>query len=96
MFENKYPALKSKPMGVKQKSILATCNYVARSRGVKKLMLVAEARRICPELVLMDGEDLSLFRDTSKVLWSFLRSHCWSDKVERLGLDEVFLGEQEA
>ncbi|KAK8025745.1 hypothetical protein PG990_003568 [Apiospora arundinis] len=91
VFENEEPALMSLPLGVKQKSILATCNYVARAKGVKKLMLISEAEKICPELVLRNGEDLTRFRDVSKRLWSFLRSHSWNRKVERLGLDEVFL-----
>lgn len=47
---------------------------------------------MCPELVLVDGEDLTPFRDTSKTLYQFLRSYSWNDKVERLGLDEVFMG----
>ncbi|KAI0485568.1 hypothetical protein F4859DRAFT_387988 [Xylaria cf. heliscus] len=91
VFENENPSLKSQPLGIKQKSILATCNYVARARGVKKLMLISEAQRICPELVLMNGEDLTRFRDVSKKLWAFLRAHAWNRRVERLGLDEVFL-----
>ncbi|KAK8039108.1 impB/mucB/samB family protein [Apiospora rasikravindrae] len=91
VFENETPALKALPLGIKQKSILATCNYVARARGVKKLMLISDAEKICPELVLRNGEDLTRFRDVSKRLWSFLRSHSWNRKVERLGLDEVFL-----
>jgi DNA polymerase iota len=90
--ENKNPALKSKPVGVKQKNILATCNYSARSHGVRKLMLVSEARKICPGLVLVEGEDLTPFRDVSKMLFSFFKSHSWNGKVERLGLDEVFMG----
>ncbi|KAL7821467.1 DNA/RNA polymerase [Trichoderma aethiopicum] len=89
--EHKNPALKSKPVGIKQKNILATCNYNARRRNVKKLMLVSEARKICPDLVLVDGEDLTPFRDMSKVLFNFLRSHSWNGKAERLGFDEVFL-----
>ncbi|KAI0973006.1 hypothetical protein F4678DRAFT_34928 [Xylaria arbuscula] len=91
VFENENPSLKSQPLGVKQKSILATCNYVARARGVRKLMLISEAQKICPDLVLMNGEDLTRFRDASKKLWTFLRAHSWNDRVERLGLDEVFL-----
>ena len=79
-------------MGIRQKNILATCNYNARSRGVKKLMLASEAKKICPELVLVDGEDLTLFRDTSKTLFGFFRSYSWNGKVERLGFDEVFMG----
>ncbi|ROT43415.1 DNA/RNA polymerase [Sodiomyces alkalinus F11] len=79
VFENQNPALQSLPLGVKQKGILATCNYAARARGE------------CPELVIVEGEDLTPFRDTSKKLFSFLRSHSWNQKVERLGLDEVFM-----
>ncbi|KAI0161341.1 hypothetical protein GGR57DRAFT_490091 [Xylariaceae sp. FL1272] len=91
VFENENPSLKSQPLGIKQKSILATCNYVARARGVKKLMLISEAQKICPDLILMNGEDLTRFRDVSKKLWAFLRAHSWNHRVERLGLDEVFL-----
>ncbi|XWX00844.1 hypothetical protein V2A60_008867 [Cordyceps javanica] len=91
VIENKHPHLKNKPLGVRQKNILATCNYNARARGVKKLMLVTEAVKICPELVLRDGEDLSPFRDMSKTLYGFLKSHSWNQKVERLGFDEVFM-----
>lgn len=91
MFENENPALKSLPLGIKQKSILATCNYVARARGVKKLMLISDAQQRCPELVLMNGEDLTRFRNASKKLWTFLRAHSWNNRVERLGLDEVFM-----
>lgn len=92
VFENRDPALKSLPVGVKQKSILATCNYVARARGVKKLMRISDAKKLCPDLVIVEGEDLTPFRDASKMLWSFLRSYSWNHKVERLGLDEVFMG----
>ncbi|OIW25846.1 DNA/RNA polymerase [Coniochaeta ligniaria NRRL 30616] len=89
--ENRQPALKSLPLGIKQKSILATCNYVARRRGVTKLMGISDAKKICPDLVLVDGEDLSTFRDVSKKLYHLLRSYSWNGKIERLGLDEVFL-----
>lgn len=92
MFENKNPALKSLPLGVKQKNCLATCNYVARSRGLRKLMTVTEAKRVCTDLVLVDGEDLTPFRDMSKVIFNFLKSHSWNHKAERLGFDEVFMG----
>lgn len=93
VFENKDPSLKSKPLGVKQKNILATCNYNARKLGARKLMLISEARSVCKDLVLVDGEDLTPFRDTSKILFNFLRSYSWNARVERLGFDEVFMGE---
>lgn len=58
-------------------------------------MLVSEARKLCKGLVLVDGEDLTPFRDASKVLFNFLRSYSWNNKIERLGFDEVFMGERE-
>ncbi|KAL2886231.1 DNA polymerase iota [Ceratocystis lukuohia] len=91
VFEKHDPSLKSKPLAVRQKSIIATCNYVARARGVKKLSLLHDARKVCPDLVVVDGEDLTLFRKESKALYAVLASVSWNSKVERLGLDEVFL-----
>ena len=55
-------------------------------------MLITEAKRLCPDLVLVEGEDLSPFRDVSKTLFGFFKSYSWNGKVERLGLDEVFMG----
>lgn len=55
------------------------------------MQLISDAKKLCPELVLADGEDLSAFRDVSKKLYGILRSYSWNKKVERLGLDEVFL-----
>ncbi|RYP57489.1 hypothetical protein DL769_009438 [Monosporascus sp. CRB-8-3] len=91
VIENAHPALRTRPLGVRQKSILATCNYVARTRGVRKLMPVAQARAACPDLVVVCGEDLAPFRDASRRLWAFLRGAVAGARTERLGLDEVFL-----
>ncbi|KAJ4135985.1 hypothetical protein NW768_003593 [Fusarium equiseti] len=95
VFENKKPELKKLPLGVKQKNCLATCNYNARARGLTKLMSVSEARRKCPELVLVDGEDLTPFRDMSKTLFNFFKTFSWNHKAERLGFDEVFMDNPE-
>lgn len=55
-------------------------------------MLITDARKLCPELVIVEGEDLTPFRDMSKILFNFLKSHSWNGRAERLGFDEVFLG----
>ncbi|OJJ49470.1 hypothetical protein ASPZODRAFT_60298 [Penicilliopsis zonata CBS 506.65] len=91
VFEAEQPALKSLPLAVQQKQIVVTCNYEARRRGLRKLQLVKEAKKICPELVIVLGEDLTRFRDASKELYAFIKSFVWSDRVERLGFDEIFL-----
>lgn len=54
-----------------------------------KLQLITEAKRICPEAVIVLGEDLTRFRDASKLLYNTLRSYSWNDRVEKLGFDEV-------
>ncbi|KAF7592858.1 hypothetical protein BBP40_012337 [Aspergillus hancockii] len=91
VFEVEQPVLRTLPLAVQQKQIVVTCNYEARRRGLRKLQLIKEAKQLCPELVIVLGEDLTKFRDASKSLYLFLRAFCWSGKVEKLGLDEVFL-----
>lgn len=89
VLEREDPKLRYLPLAVQQKQIIVTCNYEARRRGLHKLQLVKEARKNCPEVIIILGEDLSRFRDASKELYNFLRSYAWSGKVERLGFDEV-------
>ncbi|XP_030593380.1 DNA polymerase iota isoform X2 [Archocentrus centrarchus] len=83
------PALREVPLGIQQKYIIVTCNYVARERGVTKLMSVTDAKERCPELVLVKGEDLTHYREMSYKVTELLMSHC--PLVERLGFDENFL-----
>ncbi|XP_040334725.1 DNA polymerase iota isoform X2 [Herpailurus yagouaroundi] len=59
------PELKGKPLGVQQKYLVVTCNYEARKLGVKKLMTVRDAKEKCPQLVLVNGEDLTRYREMS-------------------------------
>ena len=89
VFENERPFLKSLPFAVQQKNIIVTCNYEARRRGLHKLQLVSEAKKICPDIIIVLGEDLTRFRNASKTLYTFLQNSIWSGKAERLGFDEV-------
>lgn len=82
--------LVSQPVGVKQKGLLATCSYEARALGVRKLSTVRDALRRCPDLILVDGEDLTWYRRLSKRCWGLVRGIVWGGKVEKLGLDELF------
>lgn len=74
---------------MQQKQIIVTCNYEARRRGLHKLQLIRDARRVCPDVIIELGEDISPFRDASKELYSFIKKYSWSGKAERLGFDEV-------
>ncbi|KAJ5899686.1 hypothetical protein N7495_004430 [Penicillium taxi] len=91
VFELENPALKSVPLAVQQKQIVVTCNYEARRRGLHKLQLIKDAKLICPDVVIVLGEDLTKFRDASKELYLFIRGFIWGGRVERLGFDELSL-----
>jgi nucleotidyltransferase/DNA polymerase involved in DNA repair len=60
-------------------------------QGLKKLQLISDAKRLCPDVVIVLGEDLARFRNASKELYSLLRSFSWNARCERLGFDEVRL-----
>uniref|UniRef100_A0A2K5SDB8 DNA polymerase iota n=1 Tax=Cebus imitator TaxID=2715852 RepID=A0A2K5SDB8_CEBIM len=83
------PELKDKPLGVQQKYLVVTCNYEARKLGVKKLMNVRVAKEKCPQLVLVNGEDLTRYREMSYKVTELLEE--FSPVVERLGFDENFV-----
>ena len=94
VFERHNAALKSLPLGVFQKGVVTTMNYEARKYGLFKLQPIVDARRMCPDLVLMSGEDLTPMRNASKALYAVLAKAVWTDpgpRAERLGFDEVFL-----
>lgn len=86
----KNPALANSPLGIQQKNIVVTSNYLAREYGVKKCMFVSEAQKLCPNLVLVNGEDLHDYRQVSYKLTEHLQVR-FSTLVERLGLDENFV-----
>ncbi|KAL2819490.1 hypothetical protein BJX63DRAFT_418835 [Aspergillus granulosus] len=91
VFEVEQPVLKTLPLAVQQKQIVVTCNYEARRRGLHKLQLIKEAKKVCPDVVIVLGEDLTKFRDASKELYLFLRGFVWGERVEKLGFDEIFM-----
>ncbi|KAM9055433.1 DNA polymerase iota isoform 2-T2 [Megaptera novaeangliae] len=77
------------PWWVQQKYLVVTCNYEARKLGVKKLMNVRDAKEKCPQLVLVNGEDLTRYREMSYKVTELLEE--FSPIVERLGFDENFV-----
>ncbi|KAF1852061.1 DNA/RNA polymerase, partial [Cucurbitaria berberidis CBS 394.84] len=91
VFEHEDPSLRLLPLAVQQKQIVVTCNYEARRRGLHKLQLISEAKKVCPDAVIVLGEDLTRFRNASKELYAFLRSFSWNSRCERLGFDEIFM-----
>lgn len=87
------PTLKGIPMAVAgnpkhRRGILVTCSYEARAHGIYTTMTVGEARRICPELVIVPP-DFEKYRIASAAIFSLLRSY--TDLVEPVSIDEAYI-----
>ena len=82
------PRLVDRPMAVTQKYLIVTCNYPARSAGLKKLMSTQKAKALCPEVVLVSGEDLTPYRACAKKVCAALSRF---GTCEKLGLDECWV-----
>ena len=83
-----HPALKNRPVVTGQeRGIIACASYEAKARGVRRGVSLAEARRLCPELVVLpsDYESYSLY---SKRLFDILRR--FTPEVEEYSIDEGF------
>jgi DNA polymerase iota len=83
------PELKDKRLGVQQGVNIVTYNYIARSFGVKKSRPLKECLEKCPELVTVNGEDLSNYKIYSKKIAELL--HTTIGPSERMGLDEHYM-----
>lgn len=71
-----------------RKGILVTSSYAARARGVRTGMLVREAMRLCPELILI-RPDFDLYRQFSKRFMAI--AYSYSPLVEAMSIDECFV-----
>ena len=85
------PALSSKPIAVggsSGRSVLTTCNYVARKFGVRSAMPVFKARKLCPHLIVLPVR-FDLYRQVSRQIRSIFKRY--TELVEPLSLDEAYL-----
>jgi DNA polymerase IV len=86
------PALRGKPVAIGgghgDRGIITTASYEARRFGLKAGMPVIEARRLCPQVILVRG-NTSAYIHISKNLKEILREY--SDRMEMLSVDEACL-----
>lgn len=87
--ELRRPELKGKPVGVQQKNLVITSNYAARAFGIKKGDSLQVVREKCPDITICNGEDLTFYGQISQQVFDVASR--FSAKVEKLGLDEVFV-----
>lgn len=87
------PSLKEIPMAVAgnpkhRRGILVTCSYEARALGIYTTMTVGEARRLCPDLVIVPP-DFEKYRAASTAVFDILRSY--TELVEPVSIDEAYI-----
>lgn len=87
------PSLKGKPIAIagnpkERRGILVTCSYEARALGIYTTMSVHEAKRKCPELLLLPP-DFQKYREASKAMFAILRSY--TELVEPVSIDEGYM-----
>lgn len=86
------PTLQGRPLAVggseERRGVISTCNYEARSFGVRSAMPSAHAKRLCPDLLIVPP-DMALYRETSMQMREIF--HAYTELVEPLSLDEAFL-----
>ncbi|TYK65892.1 DNA polymerase IV [Colwellia echini] len=70
------------------RSVLCTCNYLAREFGVRSAMPAARAKLLCPELKIVNGR-MTVYQEVSaKIREIFSR---YTSIIEPLSLDEAYL-----
>lgn len=87
------PSLKGKPIAVagnpkERKGILVTCSYEARAKGVYTTMPVWEAKRKCPEIILLPP-NFDRYRAASRAMFDILRTY--TPLVEPVSIDEGYV-----
>jgi len=85
------PALKDIPIAVGgngPRSVLCTCNYIARQYGVRSAMPNAKALVLCPELTIVNGR-MDVYKAVSQKIRAIFRRY--TELIEPLSLDEAYL-----
>jgi DNA polymerase-4 len=85
------PSLRGKPAAVcgsLSRSVVTSATYEARPYGIRAGMPVQEAKRRCPQLILVEGNH-SKYTETSARIFSILKEY--TPMVEVASIDEAYL-----
>jgi len=85
------PSLRGKPAAVcgsLSRSVVTSATYEARPYGIRAGMPIQEAKRKCPQLILVEG-DHSKYTETSSRIFSILKEY--TPLVEVASIDEAYL-----
>lgn len=79
------PGLKGRPVAVGS-GVIASCSYEARAFGLANGMPLHQARRLCPELVVLEGRH-EVYRCFTEAIWEVCRRYAPAIETH---LDEAF------
>ncbi|MEO7908995.1 MAG: DNA polymerase IV [Roseiflexaceae bacterium] len=90
--EQRDPALHGRPFAVggrpESRGVVASASYMARKFGVHSAMPMAQAVRLCPDLIVVSS-NFAAYRATSQQVMERLRA--LTPLVEQISIDEAFL-----
>ena len=85
------PELKGKPMAVghdAERGVVSTASYEARHFGVHSAQSIQVAKRLCPQLIIVEPH-FQRYKEVSSQLHEIF--HDYTDLIEPISLDEAFL-----
>jgi len=85
------PKLRGKPIAVVgggHRTVITTSSYEARAKGVKTGMAIWEGKRMCPELIIVVGDNRK-YTHTSSEIMAMMQDY--TPEVEVFSIDEAFL-----
>lgn len=87
-----FPEFVDKPLAVggaaNRRGVIATCNYAARSYGVRSAMPTGQALKRCPKLILRPVR-MDAYRKESQYIRALFAEY--TELIEPLSLDEAYL-----
>jgi DNA polymerase-4 len=86
------PHLRHVPLAIggasDRRGVISTCNYIARKYGVRSAMASGQAKKLCPDLVLVPG-NMQKYRDVSVQVMEILKQYALQFEV--VSVDEAYL-----
>ena len=85
------PKLCGKPIAVghaEQRGVVATASYEARKFGIHSAMSSQRAKRLCPNLIFVEGR-MDVYKAVSQQIHAIFQDY--TDIIEPISLDEAFL-----
>ena len=86
-----HPELKGKPIAVghdAERGVVSTASYEARRFGVHSAQSIQVAKRLCPQLIIVEPH-FQRYKEVSAQLHDIF--HDYTDLIEPISLDEAFL-----